>query len=159
VTTARWIKPPAKRSSTQTVAHLLIALKDPSSANKGIRDGITLNKNKLQMKKNKRKPVRCTKCQHYGHIARECIAHQDTCANCTGNHRTNECDNIENTRCASCNTDDHPSWSRSCPELDPRCADLDARDTMPYFPTDEEWTQVQTTLCTYREVDWEEFCA
>ncbi|KAG1758500.1 hypothetical protein EDD22DRAFT_740113, partial [Suillus occidentalis] len=105
-------------------------------------DGITLNKNKLQMKKNKRKPVRCAKCQHYGHIACECIAHQDTCANCTGNHRTNECDNIKNTCCASCNTDDHPSWSRSCPELDRRCADLDARDTdntMPYFPTDEEW--------------------
>lgn len=36
ITTARWIKPSAKCSSTQTVTHLLITLKDPSSTNKGI---------------------------------------------------------------------------------------------------------------------------
>ncbi|KAG1865322.1 hypothetical protein F4604DRAFT_2026302 [Suillus subluteus] len=53
ITSAHWIKPPAKRTTTQRVAHLIITLKDLKAANEGIRDGITLNKNRLQMKKNK----------------------------------------------------------------------------------------------------------
>jgi hypothetical protein len=36
ITVARWVKPPAKQSSTQRVAHLIITLKDPMIANKGI---------------------------------------------------------------------------------------------------------------------------
>jgi len=98
------------------------------------------------MKKNKREPVRCAKCQRYGHIARDCISHRDMCANCAEDHRTSDCNNKNNTCCTSCHSTDHPSWSRTCPEFERRCADLDARDldnTLPYFPTDESWTQVQ----------------
>lgn len=146
VTMARWVKPPEKRTSTQRVAHLLISFKDPKIANLGIRDGITLNHNKLQLKKNKREPVRCAKCQHYGHIAKECLARQDTCANCAEEHRTSECRNKDTTHCVSCQTSDHASWDRNCPELERRCIDLEHRDpstTMPYYPTDEIWTQAQ----------------
>ncbi|KAG1854753.1 hypothetical protein C8R48DRAFT_660903 [Suillus tomentosus] len=146
ITSAKWVKPPSKHSPSQRVAHLLITLKDPNTANIGIRDGITINQNKLQLKKNKREPIRCTKCQRYGHIARDCIQHHDTCANCAEEHRTSECTNKDLTRCVSCKTDDHASWARTCPELERRCTDLDSRDqgnTMPYYPTNEDWTQVQ----------------
>ncbi|KAG1790544.1 uncharacterized protein HD556DRAFT_1213301, partial [Suillus plorans] len=90
----------------------------------------------LQLKKNKREPIRCAKCQRYGHIARDCIQHHDTCANCTEEHRTSECTNKDLTRCVSCKTDNHASWARTCPELERRCTDLDSRDqgnTMPYY--------------------------
>lgn len=145
ITLARWIKPPTKRNPNQRVAHLLIILNDPKVANESIRDGITLNQNILQVKKNKREPIRCAKCQHYGHIAKECISHQDACANCAGDHRTSECNNKDRTCCVSCESDDHTSWDRKCPEFERRCNTLDAKDqdnTMPYFPTDEPWTQV-----------------
>jgi hypothetical protein len=145
ITLARWIKPPAKRNPSQRVAHLLLILNDPKSANEGIRDGITLNQNILQVKKNKREPIRCAKCQHYGHIAKECVFHRDVCANCAGEHRTTECNNKDRTCCISCESDDHSSWDRKCPEFERRCNTLDAKNqdnTMPYFPTDEPWTQV-----------------
>ncbi|KAG2125439.1 hypothetical protein DEU56DRAFT_961827, partial [Suillus clintonianus] len=82
ITMARWVKPPNKRTNHQQVAHIMLTMKDPKSANDGIRNGVTLNQARLQMKKNKREPIRCAKCQNYGHIARECLSHHDTCANC-----------------------------------------------------------------------------
>ncbi|KAG1790543.1 uncharacterized protein HD556DRAFT_1218403, partial [Suillus plorans] len=33
ITSAKWVKPPSKCSPTQQVAHLLITLKDPNTAN------------------------------------------------------------------------------------------------------------------------------
>ncbi|KAG2147781.1 uncharacterized protein EDB93DRAFT_1067360, partial [Suillus bovinus] len=81
-------------------------------------------------------PLRCTKCQHYGHIARECIAHRDTCANCGNNHRTQDCSTKDKHFCTACNADDHPSWSRDCPSFIQKCEDTDKRypdNTMPYF--------------------------
>lgn len=98
------------------------------------------------MRKNKREPIRCAKCQHYGHIARECITHHDSCANCAEHHRTSECTNRDHTCCISCESNNHASWDRRCPEFECRCSDLDARDadnTIPYFLTDETWTHAQ----------------
>ncbi|KAG1761643.1 hypothetical protein EDD22DRAFT_728130, partial [Suillus occidentalis] len=138
VTSARWIKPPNKRTNTQQVAHLLVVLKNPTSANEGIRNGIAIKQNKLQVKKNRREPIRCTKCQHYGHIARECTSHRDTCANCSEDHRTSDCNNRDRRCCIACETEGHASWECSCPEFERRCVNLDKRypeNTMPYFPT------------------------
>lgn len=81
ILTAHWIKPVEKRTSTQQVAHILITLTDSMAANTAIRDGITFGQLKLWLKKNRREPMRCAKCQHYGHIAHECISHTNTCTN------------------------------------------------------------------------------
>jgi hypothetical protein len=63
ITSAKWVKPPLKHSPTQCVAHLLITLKDSNIAHIDIRDGITINQNKLQLKKNKHEPIHCAKYQ------------------------------------------------------------------------------------------------
>jgi len=147
ILTARWVKPPSKRTNDQQVAHLMVTLKDPQSANTAIREGFTLNHQKLQAKKNKREPIRCAKCQHYGHIARECTARSDTCANCAEAHRTVDCQDKGKKRCVSCESATHASWDRSCPEFKNKCRKLDERyieNTMPYFPTDEPWTHVSS---------------
>ncbi|KAG1846154.1 hypothetical protein C8R48DRAFT_570946, partial [Suillus tomentosus] len=115
ITSARWIKPPNKRTPTQRVTHLTIRLNDPKAANKSIRDGITLNKNRLQAKKNKQESFRCAKCQHYGHFAKECISHKDACANCAGEHRTSECDNRDHTCCIPCASDDFKDQDNTMP--------------------------------------------
>ena len=90
--TARWIKPPGRRTNDQQVAHIIATIKDPQTANVILRDGFTIDQMRLYAKKNKREPLRCAKCQHYGHFARECKSYKDTCANCAGEHRTSECD-------------------------------------------------------------------
>ena len=147
ILSARWVKPPGRRTNDQQVAHLMATFKDPQSANNAIREGFTLNHQKLQAKKNKREPIRCAKCQHYGHVARECTARSDTCANCAGAHCTSECQDKGKKHCVSCESDSHASWDRSCQEFKNRCGKLDERyieNTMPYFPTDEPWTHVST---------------
>lgn len=145
IASARWIKPPGKRADTQQVAHILATLNNPNTANEGIRDGITLNHTRLQMAKNRQEPIRCAKCQRYGHIARECLSHKDTCANCAGEHRTSDCDNQHSRGCISCESNDHSSSDRGCPEFTRKCSELESRrpeNLMPYYPTDEAWTQV-----------------
>jgi hypothetical protein len=129
-----------KRNLNQRVTHLLIILNDLKFTNEGIRDGITLNQKKLQIKKNKWEPIHCTKCQHYRHITKECISHKYVCANCTGEHRTTECNNKDHTCCISCKSNNHTSWNCKCPEFERRCNTLNTRDqdnTMPYFLMDE----------------------
>ncbi|KAG2038460.1 hypothetical protein BDR03DRAFT_813215, partial [Suillus americanus] len=127
ISSAQWIKPPNKRTDQQRAAHLLVTFKNPINANEGICNGITLNKNRLQAKKNKREPIRCAKCQHYGHIARECTSHRDICANCSEDHRTSKCSNRNRRCCISCKKEGHASWEQNCPEFERRCADLDKR--------------------------------
>jgi len=145
VLTARWIKPVEKRKSTQTVAHILITFADPSTANMAIQSGITVDQLKLWPKKNRREPLRCAKCQCYGHIAKECIAHGDTCANCGNNHHTSDCTMKDKKYCTACETEEHASWECDCPAFIKKCEDTDKRypdNTMPYFLMHEEWTQV-----------------
>ncbi|KAG1856452.1 hypothetical protein F4604DRAFT_1590324, partial [Suillus subluteus] len=53
VLTAHWIKPVERRTSTQRVAHILITLTDPTTANNAILDGIIVDQAKLWPKKNR----------------------------------------------------------------------------------------------------------
>ena len=143
VLTARWIKPPERRTNTQQVAHILATMRDPQTANTILRDGFTIDKLKLQARKNRREPLRCAKCQHYGHFARDCISNRDTCAKCAGEHRTTDCDGRGSPHCTPCGGE-HASWDRDCPSYEAEVAKFNNRNlenNMPYFPTDEAWTQ------------------
>lgn len=145
IESANWIKPRQRRAPTQRVAHAIFHFADTHSANNTLRDGIYIGQEKLHPRKDKREPVRCVRCQLWGHIAKDCKAPKDVCGTCGKNHRTNECNAYRTFHCVSCNSHEHASWDRKCPEFESKCAGIDAKhpeNSMPYFPTDDPWTQV-----------------
>ena len=144
IASARWIKPINRRSPFQRFAHAILSISSPTVANHFIKQGININRENLRAHKDKKEPLRCLKCQKWGHIARTCKAENDTCGTCADRHRSSACPSEKPPFCVSCNSTDHPSSSRKCPEFVQKCHDLNARtleNTMPYFPTEEEWTQ------------------
>ena len=141
----KWIKPKERRTPEQRFAHTMFHFTTAEAANISLRDGIYINKEKLHPRKDKREPVRCVRCQIWGHVAKDCKAPKDICGTCGKNHRTPECSAYKTYYCVSCNSHDHASWNRDCPEFENRCAKIDAKlpeNSMPYYPTNEDWTQV-----------------
>lgn len=57
------------------------------------------------------KPLRCYKCQKFGHSNRACRS-QETCSNCGSTDHITNCPN--NAKCVNC-TGNHPAYSTSCP--------------------------------------------
>ena len=136
----RWIKDPARRKPTQRVAHAFISLTSPQVANQIIRDGICINHEKLRAHKDKKEPLRCLKCQRWGHFSKECRHQSDVCGSCAGPHRESNCNSYATFYCVNCKSDHHGSASKECPEFIKRCEELDARhpdNALPYFPTDD----------------------
>jgi hypothetical protein len=145
IISARWVKPPRRRSPNQLVAHLILTISSPDVANQVIRDGMNICQKKVHPKKLKKEPLRCLKCQGYGHMATKCVIPMDICGTCSREHKTADCNSYKSERCASCQEDGHTSWSRNCPTFVRKCKELDDRtpeNSMPYFPTSLEWTQV-----------------
>ena len=141
---ARWVKPPQRREAQQRVAHALFCMTTPEGANQLIVNGMYINLERLCPAKDKKDPLRCLKCQPWGHMARDCRDTRDTCGTCAKNHRTNACPSFKTPYCVSCDSDDHTSWSRNCPEFKHRSQVLDEttpENQMPYYPTEEIWTQ------------------
>ena len=68
------------------------------------------------------KPVRCYRCQRFGHIAAACLVRTGRCSMCSGLHRTQEClTHFENSvtvtlKCANCGKE-HSANSNRCPVL------------------------------------------
>ena len=144
ITSARWIKPPSKREAFQRFAHAMLSLTSPSLANKLIQDGLRYNSLHLKPIKDKKDPLRCLKCQRWGHLAKTCKAEKDTCGQCAGEHRTSSCPSTDPPCCINCDSTSHASASRKCPEFLKRSEELNARkpeNLLPYFPTEEAWTQ------------------
>ncbi|KAG2150888.1 hypothetical protein DEU56DRAFT_703189, partial [Suillus clintonianus] len=79
---AGWIKPRVRRAPGQSVAHATLHFADPSAANLTLRDGIYIGQEKFHPRKDKREPIRCVKCQLWGHMARDCNAPKDVCGTC-----------------------------------------------------------------------------
>ncbi|KAG2074138.1 hypothetical protein BDR04DRAFT_1008619 [Suillus decipiens] len=86
-----WIKPPACHSSEQQKAFALLQVADAYTANNILRDGLCIDNKCIMVHKNKKEPIQCAKCQHYGHITRNCTAQADTCGTCADNHSTIHC--------------------------------------------------------------------
>ena len=100
---------------------------------------------RLKPHKDKKEPIRCLKCQHWGHIARDCKKTTDTCGTCAKDHCSASCRSFQTYYCVTCKTDLHSSADRNCPEYIKRQAALDVKtpeNSMLYFPTEETWTQV-----------------
>ncbi|KAG1817232.1 uncharacterized protein BJ212DRAFT_1270677, partial [Suillus subaureus] len=137
------------RSSDQRVAHAIFHFTNPSAANTTLHDGIYIGQEKLHPHKDKWEPVQCVKCQLWGHVAKECKAPKDICGTCGKNHQTDTCNAYHTFYCISCNLHDHASWNRNCPEFENCCTGIDTKlpeNSMPYFSTNEDWTQVMLAL-------------
>ncbi|EIW87283.1 hypothetical protein CONPUDRAFT_38139, partial [Coniophora puteana RWD-64-598 SS2] len=131
-----------KRRLDQRFAHAVLHCRDPVTANSLILNGLALEHTKLAARKDKKEPVRCAKCQLWGHIAANCLALRDTCAQCGDNHRSNSCTNQSKAHCASCNSDTHASWDRDCPVADRKRRELDAKypeNALPLYSTAGNW--------------------
>ncbi|KAJ3572015.1 hypothetical protein NP233_g3368 [Leucocoprinus birnbaumii] len=124
---ARWIKAVEKRSIGQRSAHMLITLADGEELERilaGTRRSISIRGRQIKIDKDQRIPVRCAKCQRYGHYASDCLETEVTCGRCgeTG-HRHSEC-TAENARCANCKEDGHEAHSSECPTYKSKLATL-----------------------------------
>jgi hypothetical protein len=144
ISSASWLKNPERRSPNQHVASLKVTCSSPEAANHLLRERVYIAGHVVNIRKDLREPIRCNKCQLYGHIRSACIS-DEKCAYCASSDHTT----------AECRPDQRPVASPVAPTpttqapLAParpfkeKCTALDARypeNTMPYFPTGERWT-------------------
>ena len=106
----RWIKAPTHRLKEQRKAFALLHVSDANMANNILRDGLCIDNQRITVRKDKKEPLRCAKCQHYGHIARNCKATQDTCGTCGNQHCTADCTAYRTVYCVNCQSNNHASW-------------------------------------------------
>ena len=142
---AKWIKPIGRRRPDQTHAYAIFSISCVGSTNALIRDGLNICGTRVRPTKQKQEPIQCMKCRRWGHFVTECLSDKDTCGTCGEEHRTNTCKTKDKRFCVSCGDNSHASWDRHCPEFLRRCAILDERNpqnTMPYYPTDQDWTLI-----------------
>ena len=140
---ARWIKPVNRRRPGQTTAHLILTLSSPDTANQVIKNGIDICGIRVRGEKTRQEPLQCLKCRGWEHKAQDCQAQTETCGTCGEDHRTNNCQNKSKLFCASCKSNAHASWDRTCSEFLRRCANYSVRhpeNDMVYFPTEQDWT-------------------
>lgn len=143
---ARWAKPIERRNPHQTHAHLIVNLKDENEVNSLIhgRGYIHLWGRRLQVEKDKRSPVRCAKCQIFGHFASECLQQEDTCARCAAKgHKTQDCNPGNTVHCANCKIDGHEAYSNTCPTYQKKQAAYNERtpeNNLPYYPSHQRPT-------------------
>ncbi len=145
ITSAAWIKDPNNRAPGQQVANLRIACSTPEAANKLLTEEVIIDDRVVTVMKDKREPIRCSKCQLYGHVKATCTAESPRCSTCAKtDHPSSSCSNRNLPSCVNCGpTSTHPSHSRECPDFTRRCKELDSRlheNSLPYFPTAEPWT-------------------
>ncbi|THH03464.1 hypothetical protein EW146_g10439 [Bondarzewia mesenterica] len=138
IISARWVKLVHHRSPSQKCTHAILAFSSPTAANAVLAGGLFICHTKLWPEKLRKEPIRCLKCQRYGHMAVQCLEAMDTCGTCGKGHRTMDCNDKEPQHYVSCDSSDHTSWSRNCPTFSHLCDGLDANhveNTMFFFPT------------------------
>jgi hypothetical protein len=146
---ARWCKNPKRRHNKQQRAFLLLYMNDAKAANKIITHGARFawERNRCTGEKPSREELRCYHCQFLGHITTGCQKKKSndpnpTCAQCSGPHDVSACKSNQ-LKCVNCDSTDHASRDRNCPEFIRRCKLLNAKtptNLLPYYPTEEEWT-------------------
>ena len=140
---ARWIKPEGRRRPGQTHAYAIVTVTSVDTANKLIRDGVSICGSHSRPTKQRIEPIQCMKCRRWGHFADSCPETEDTCGTCGEKHRTSACKTSDKVFCVSCADSTHPSWDRTCPEFIRRCEiinDSNPVNNMPFFPAEQDWT-------------------
>jgi hypothetical protein len=142
IASASWCKRPDKRSTNQSTATLKVACSSPEAANLLLTGRIRVEDHLVSVQKDLRIPIRCMKCQEYGHTQDACIG-IERCSTCASeSHSSRDCN--KTPKCVSCGDGStHPSTSPACPTFIHKSEALDGRcpeNSMPFFPTDESWT-------------------
>ena len=144
ITKARWAKHPSRRHRHQQFGHLILSATDVDDANSIMIRGLQICGKKVSVGRNHKEPIRCLKCQRYGHIAARCTGNDDICGTCgEKGHRLVQCQSKDKRYCVSCDTNTHSSWDRDCPALAAqieRYNEKHPENTMPFFPSAEPWT-------------------
>ncbi len=98
-------------------------------ANQVILNGICFSNEHHKCQITIHEPVRCMRCQRYGHIVRDCTNLMDTCGSCGSNHQMSKCNKLQHgvRWCVSCKATDHCSWDRDCPEKGRKQAQINTR--------------------------------
>ncbi|KAI0650232.1 hypothetical protein C8Q79DRAFT_1006517 [Trametes meyenii] len=142
ILSGRWIKPANRRSSTQRVAHAILHMRSPETANHAIRNGLNIEGKTVSVRKLLQEPRRCLQCQKYtpAHLAANCAVKEEVCGTCAGPHRTVDCTVTSHMQrfCVNCNEKGHASWDRDCPAFVEAFDKLSARSPgnwYRFFPT------------------------
>jgi len=140
---AEWIKPVNERKQNQRVATMRVYHRDAMSANKILSEGAYVLGKRTSPKKPKREPIRCLKCQRFGHERRDCRSDSPRCGKCAEMHDTDSCSAQRETyKCINC-PGSHPSYDRDCPAFGEKCHQTDTRrpeNNLAFYPTDHSWT-------------------
>jgi hypothetical protein len=140
---SKYIKPAHLRKNNQKVAHVTFGFNDRHAANTAIQAGLFVEGKHVSVRKKLTEPRRCLKCQKFGHFVPDCKADVDTCARCSGQHRTSACD-ITNTvdfscsNCVGANAKGHGAADRNCPAFkteSDRILNRAPDNNYKYFPT------------------------
>ena len=138
-----WIKPVEDRKQMQRVAMARFYHRDAKSANHILSKGAYILNKKTIPKKPRKEPIRCLKCQQFGHERRHCTAATARCAKCACAHETEECTAPRRGwECVNCGCR-HPSYDRYCQSFLDKCAQLNTRcpeNSLAFYPTDEPWS-------------------
>ena len=156
---AEWIKPVKDRRENQRVATARFYFKDAKSANTTLSKDTYILGKKVIPKKPRREPIRCLKCQLFGHERRHCTSEEARCAKCAMNHETEDCQApLRAITCRNCEGR-HPSYDRDCPRFVEKCAQLDARcpeNNLAFYPTDEPWSWATLQVNHNQDLRFEE---
>lgn len=126
----------------------MVSYHNIKAANESILHGTVIQGNSQRTEKCKKEALCCLKCHCYNHIAKHCTSEKEICSTCaTAGHATKDSPNPTKTKCASCNVEGHPAWSRECPTLICCHQELDKQvpeNAMPFFPTHKPWTWTES---------------
>jgi hypothetical protein len=148
ISSGRNIRPPARRSQGQQHAHVVLQFKTKDSANLCIKNPIVVEGKLCDARKLAKKPVRCTKCQKYGHATKKCNSPVYECGTCLGQHNATECNDRQNTFCKTCKTLGHPTWDTKCPGYYAECESFATRvpdNLYKYYLTRQQWSWEKIT--------------
>ncbi|QRV98602.1 hypothetical protein RhiJN_26621 [Ceratobasidium sp. AG-Ba] len=148
IVSCRYIVPPAKRRENQRHAFVVVQFRDKEAANTCIKSPIVVEGKQCDARKLAKKPVRCTKCQKFGHPTKQCKSPTFICGTCPGQHDTKDCRDRRNVYCRTCAVTGHPTWDTKCPGYYAECASYATRvpdNLYKYFVTSEEWTWEKVT--------------
>lgn len=142
----KWIKKLEDRHEGQEVANIKVMMNSEEAANQLLGTRLFLHDSLVVLSKDKREPIRCNKCQEYGHIRAKC-RNSERCGTCaSGAHDTARCTSKSEPKCVSCGpTSSHASTSRECGAFLEKCQNLDNKypeNRMFFYPTSERWTWV-----------------
>jgi hypothetical protein len=148
ITSAAWCKKPEKHLPGQTTANLKVQCANTETANYVLKECIRVEDHLVNIHKDLRQPMRCIKCQDYGHFKDACT-NVERCATCASDaHTTARCSNSNTPSGATCGVgSNHPTTSPICPTFLAKQKVLlqcFPENSMLYYPTKEHWTWVQS---------------